>query len=171
MPIRPELLVRGLDGRPLPPQDLLDRIRRYDARIGLFYTNAAWAITEAWTDDDARREWIKRGEMQPEMAFDICGYLPITCSLDEALPYIERELRTHTAESFQAIRYAASHWNDVVQPAMVEEAVLSAVSNDLDASNIVTPGSGVSVAVDIAPGQSMSSKRAEKLLRRAARAG
>jgi hypothetical protein len=149
MPIRPEFMVRGLDGRPQPPVELIERLKKFDARIGLFYTNASWAITEAWKETDPRRERIQQGDMQPEMAFDICGYLPITCSLDEALPYIERELRLHTADSFAALRYTAQHWNDIVQPAMVEDAVLGAVSDTMGQS---VSGAGITpVTTDLTP--------------------
>jgi hypothetical protein len=152
VPIKPQYLVRGEDGRPLPPTELVEKLRQFDPRIGLFYTNAAWAITEAWTEEDPRRARIQAGEMQPEFAFDIAGYLPVTCSLDEALPYIERELRNHTAESFAALRYTAQHWNEVTQPAMLEETMRTAVDDDMHAMNIVSKDPGrVSVISDISP--------------------
>lgn len=151
MNIRPEYLVRGLDGRPLPPPELLAKLKQYDPRIGLFYTNAAWAITEAWREDDQRRQWIQSGEMQPEMAFDICGYLPVNCALEEAPAYIERELRSWTAEQFAGLRAAVNHWNDAQQTAIMENAVLSAVSDDLDKGNIVSPGISEAVAIDLKP--------------------
>ena len=141
--------MRGLDGRPQPPQELVAKLQQYDPRIGLFYTNAAWAITEAWREHDPRRQWIKAGEMQPEMAFDICGYLPVTCSIDQAPAYIERELRNCTAEQFQALRAAVVHWNDAQQDAIVENTVLAAVSDDLDKGNIVSPGISEAVAIDL----------------------
>lgn len=170
MPIRPEFLVRGLDGRPQPPLELIAKLQQYDPRVGLFYTNAAWAITEAWKEDDPRRARIQQGDMQPEMAFDICGYLPITCSLDEALPYIERELRVHTAESFAAIRYVASHWNDVAQPAAVEDALLGQVSNDM--GQFVSSAGITAVAADLTPApppDRMAIARAAKAAKREAK--
>ncbi len=130
MPVRPELLMRDMEGRPLPPSDLVAKLKAYDARIGLFYTKSAWAIIETWRETDARRAWIQDGSMPEHMAFDICGYLPLQCSLDEALPYIERELRGHTAESFAAIRAAANHWNETVQPAVLEDQFRGAVDAD-----------------------------------------
>jgi hypothetical protein len=163
MPIRPEFLVRDLEGRPQPPDELVRRLKRYDDRIGLFYTNVSWAITERWRENDPRWERVREGELQPEFAFDICGYLPITCSVDEALPYIERELRVHTAESFNALRYAVNHWNDTEQDRHLENTVLGAVSNDLDNDNIVSPGISASVIADITPtGERMAKVRTAK---------
>lgn len=166
MPIRPEFLVRDLEGRPQPPSDLLAKLKQYDDRIGLLYTNCSWAITERWRDTDPRWERVQQGEMQAEFAFDICGSLPITCSLDEALPYIERELRTYSAEQFAALRHTVLHWNDAVQDAVMENAILGAVSNDLDRSNIVTPGISTPVLTDLAsnvvPVDRMAKARAAK---------
>jgi hypothetical protein len=140
MPIHPQFIVRDMKGRPLPSPELVAKLKKYDPRVGLFYTKAAWAITEAWPENDPRRQYIQNGSMQPEYAFDICGYLPVTCAVDEAPAYIERELQSWSTEKFQGLRQAMNHWNDVEQPKMLEEAVLSHVSNDLDKSNIVTPG-------------------------------
>lgn len=171
MPIKPQFLVRGADGRPLPPQDLLERIQRFDPRIGLFYTNAAWAITEAWKDDDPRRERIQQGEMQPEFAFDVCGYLPVTCSLDEALPYIERELRNVSAEQFAALRYTVNHWNDVEIGDQQEQAVLGAVSDAMDRSNVVTPGISSAVVADVSGTPVTPIRQSRKERRAAMKAG
>lgn len=151
MPIHPQFLIRGADGNPKPSPELVARIKRFDPRLGLFYTKAAWAITEAWKDDDPRREWIKKGEMQAEYAFDICGYLPVTCALDEAPAYIQRELTSWSPEQFKGLRESVSKWNTqdaTGQDAIVEEQVLAAVSNDLDKSNIVTPGIYAAVPFD-----------------------
>lgn len=147
MSIRPEFLIRGADGRPLPPDDLMQRLKRYDPRIGLFYTKASWAITEAWKDDDPRRQWIRSGEMQPEFAFDICGYLPPTCGLDEAPAYIEQQLRYYTPEQFTGLREAVNNWNSAQQDAVLENAVLGGVSNALDKSNDVSPGISAPVGI------------------------
>lgn len=148
MPIHPQFIVRDMKGRPLPSPELVAKLKKYDPRVGLFYTKAAWAITETWRPDDVRWQWVQKGEMQPEYAFDICGYLPVTCSLDEAPAYIERELKSWTPSMFKGLRDAMQHWNDVEQPKMLEDTVLSAVSNDLDKSNIVTPGVYESVLKD-----------------------
>lgn len=152
MPIRPELLVRNAAGNPMPSPELLARLReRGGPNIGLFYTKAAWAITEAWPENSPKREWIQKGLMQPEYAFDICGYLPITCSIDEAPSYIERELASpaFSAEMFPQLRKAAKHWNDTVVEEEAFQKTMAAVSNDLDHFNIVSPGISAPVGIDL----------------------
>ncbi len=152
MPIRPEFLVRNAAGNPMPSPELVQRLReRGGPDIGLFYTKASWAVTQAWGEHDPRRERIKKGEMQPEYAFDICGYLPITCSLDEAPAYIARELASpsFTKEMFPQLRRAIAHWNDTVVEEQSFQATMGAVSNDLDQFNIVEPGVSAPVAIDL----------------------
>lgn len=152
MPINPQFLIKDAQGRPQPPDWLVTRLQRDNPGVGLFYTKAAWAITEAWRPDDPRRQWIQRGEMQPEYAFDICGYLPVTCSLLEAPAFIEQMLRGYDQTKWQGIRRAAQRWNfedGHGQDAETFEAVMSAVSNDLDRSNIVSPGAYIAVPFDL----------------------
>lgn len=146
MPIRAQDLLRGADGRPRPQPELLARLQKYDERVGLFYTNAAWAIIETWRPEDPRRARVQRGEMPEDMAFDICGYLPVTCSVDEAPAYIERELRSYTEHQFNALRHAVNHWNDVGMDQVLEEKVLGAVSDDLNKA-------GPSIGVFNVPGE------------------
>lgn len=138
--------MRELDGRPQPPQDVLARLRRYDERLGLFYTNAAWAITETWREDDPRREWIRDGSVQPEMAFDICGHLPVTASLEEAPAYIERSLRSYKPEEWKSLRDAARDWNMSGIDAQQEDEILGHVDNALTKS-------GPSIGVFAVPAQ------------------
>lgn len=140
MPIHPAFLVRDMQGRPLPSPELIAKLKKYDPRIGVFYRNVGWAITEAWGEHDPRRQWIQNGSMQPEYAFDICGDVPLTCSLDEVPAFIERELSSWTPDRFKGLREAVNHWNDVQLEKQIEDQVMSAVSNDLDRSDIVTPG-------------------------------
>lgn len=180
MPIRPELLVRNADGIPQPPQDLLARIQAQSGgRVGLLYTKAAWAITERWPEGDPRYQWVQDGSVQDAYAFDVCGYLPITCSLDDAPAYIERELRHYTTEQFQALRHTVNHWNEVVQDQAVEAEVIGAVTNALDAGNDVRPGISAPVATDVitpiaaptptpTPTDKMAAVRAAKAAKKAA---
>lgn len=166
MPIRPELLMRGLDGLPVPPQELVAKLKAFDARIGLFYTKGAWAITEAWRETDPRREWVQSGQMQEAMAFDICGYLPLSCSLDEALPYIERELRSYTMEQFTAIRHAAAHWNNPSggHDQLVEDKVRAGMENSgqMPTVGAVAVGADLTTAPPDAPQVPRRRKREAK---------
>lgn len=129
---RAELLIRGLDGVPLPPPELAAEIERRCPGAGLLYTRAAWAITLRWRPDDARRRFIQTGEMQPEGDFDVVGYLPVNCSLDQAPALIERELKNWPDDAFRDMRAAVDQWNNVGREAAIEDQVMGGVYNDLD---------------------------------------
>lgn len=154
MPINPLHIIRDFDGIPQPSPELVQRLKRFDARLGLRYTKTAWAITEEWAENDPRRARVRDEGMDPRFAIDICGYLPITCSLDEAPEYIRRELTSWAPGQFKALRESVAKWNDEGQDAAVMDQVLGAVSNDLAKSNIVTKGASEAVAIDLAPAKS-----------------
>lgn len=151
MPIDPRRLIRDFDGIPQPSPELVQRLKRFDPRIGIRYSKVAWQITEDWTENDPRRAGIRSGETDPRFAFDICGYLPISCDVSQAPAFIERELSSWSPTQFQALREATRRWNEEGQDAAVMDTVLSAVSNDLDKSDIVTKGASEAVAVDLKP--------------------
>lgn len=129
MGIQVSSLIRDEKGRPIPPTDLLARIKQYDDRLGLFYNNMGWAITETWRLSDPRWAMVQSGDLGGDFTFDICGYLPLTCSLDEAPAYITRELRAWTPDRFQSLRETVNHWNDVVQPAAQRDEALARVED------------------------------------------
>lgn len=171
MPIRPETLLRDAEGRLQPPQELLARIERAHPRVSLRYTKAAWAIIERWPEDSPRWAWVQDGSVPAEMAFDVCGYLPLTCSLDEAPAYIERELRSYTPEQYTAVRHAVQHWNDVVQDQQLETTMRDAVENALASNNDVSPGISTPIVADLQalppPVDKMAAARAAKAAKKA----
>ena len=82
----------GLDGNPLPPSDVVERLKNVDPALGLRYVHnmKMWAITWRWTLSDPRREMIQRGDMNPDDAFDVFAWLPEDCPPEQAFGYIER---------------------------------------------------------------------------------
>lgn len=111
MPIDPTKLMRDRMGVPLPPSDIQARLTAYDKRLGMRYLSASWAITWTWKPDDPRRATVRSGETPLEMAFDIVGWLPITCSLDEAPAFLERNLKSSSIPELQALSFEIAHYN------------------------------------------------------------
>lgn len=140
MPIRPELLVRGADGTPFPPPELVAKIQARSPGTSLRYRNAAWDIIQTWRENDPRWSRVQSQEISAEYAFDFCGSLPLTCGLDEAPGYIERELRNWSPEQFAELRESVRRWNETGRLDAMENVVLGAISDDIDKSNIITPG-------------------------------
>lgn len=89
-------------GVPIPPSSIVERLQRIDPHLNLRFIeqygdnpNARWwALTWDWPESDPRQEYVRRGEIGE--AFDILGYLPFDCPVDQAAPYIERVLKQQT---------------------------------------------------------------------------
>jgi hypothetical protein len=86
----------------IPNAEMLKRFRAVDPRLGLRLVvypmrdqantneHKTWAITYQWADDDKRRQMIARGQMAEDGDFDVLGWLPKDCSVEEAFSYFER---------------------------------------------------------------------------------
>jgi hypothetical protein len=82
----------GLDGDPLAPPEILERLHRVDPALGMkFIQEIGWAVTYRWPLDDPRRARVQLGELGPGAEYDIFAFLPEDCSPDEAFGYIERK--------------------------------------------------------------------------------
>lgn len=130
MPIHPGTLLRDALRRPIPPQWLLERLQREHHGIGVFYSKGAWVVTEAWKETDPRRARIQAGDMDPQMAFDICGSLPVTVDLPEVPGFLNQMLVGISRDKFTQIRDAVNKWNtfsEEGQDAVILDTVLDQV--------------------------------------------
>lgn len=93
-------MILDVTGAPVPPQDIVDRLQRIDDHLDLKYVQMGdpemglkhWAVVERWNANDSRRARIQAGEMSPESAFDVIGYLPLDTNPESAFGYIEMTL-------------------------------------------------------------------------------
>ena len=134
MPIDPRTLLRDARGVPQPPLWLTERLQRDNPGIGVFYTKASWAVTESWKHDDMRRKRIREEGLDPNFAFDVVGYLPTTCSLDEAPGFINGMLRGLPKSRFTETRNAVNNWNNTEwagQDAESYDELRDAIENDM----------------------------------------
>lgn len=109
----PSPILFGASGNPEPSTDIVRRLRELDPRLDLTWLSGAgkWAVRMHWLPDDRRRERIKRGEMPSDVAFDIIGYLPVDCSVDEAPPLLARMLRYWPNEDISKMVEGLTRWN------------------------------------------------------------
>lgn len=121
-------------GTPEPSPHVQRRLRA--AHPGLFLrflpqSGEHWAICLEWAGNDPRRAKVQSGDMAPERAHDIIGFLPMTCGADEAPAYIERSMRTFPREDVQRMT------DDVLASlrAPTEVAVQEAIAEVLDQAN------------------------------------
>jgi hypothetical protein len=57
------------------------------------------------------------------MAYDIIGYLPLGCSVDEAPAYLSKMVRAFPRDDIQRLSNAVESYNTGVVSAAVEEAI------------------------------------------------
>lgn len=136
--VRPELFLRDASGKPIPPAELSTRIAQ---QIGpgwfLRYLSAAWAVCRTWPPNDRRWEGVKTGENDPAFAWDIIGYLPMECAVDEAPAYLERMLRTDSRADVQAKSHVLGDWNALEVPKQLAEDVIQATRDVMGAADEV----------------------------------
>jgi hypothetical protein len=121
-------------GRPEPSPEVSRRLQAIHAGLHLRFIDAAeehWSVCMAWQPEDTRWSTVQSGEISPDRAFDIIGYLPMLCSADEAPSYLERMFRTFPRDDVQRMSDAMSNWNTDA----IHQAYESALSDVLDRPN------------------------------------
>lgn len=92
-------------GDPVAPPLAQAALQAVDPRFFLKWVKGVmqyWAICERWRDNDPRWERIQAGELSPENAWDVIGYLPLGCSAEEVEGYVLREFTRVTDPKKQA---------------------------------------------------------------------
>lgn len=120
-------------GGPVPSPSILAALKRLDPALGLRFIakfeQSEWAVTWEWPESDRRWARVRSQEISRESAYDILGYLPVDCSLDQARGYIEAHLKNYPIENVQRIRTRMHHWNEVELP---KQQVQQLVTDTLD---------------------------------------
>lgn len=102
-------------GRPEPSPEIQRRLGAIDPNLSLRWVagiGSHWAVTCRWREGDRRWEWVQTGVTPPDRAFDIFGYLPMDCPLEQAPAYIERVFRTFPRDDARKMADAVASWND-----------------------------------------------------------
>lgn len=122
-------IVLNQHGTPEPPSDLLARLRRVHPALSLRWSQMPgrpWAMTWEWPETDARWERVRKGDISQTSAFDIIGYLPADCPLDQAGAYVEASLKHYPRDEVRRLCERVSKWNATEVPAQQVQEVLSA---------------------------------------------
>lgn len=113
-------------GRPEPSPEIQRRLRQVHHGLSLKFNDGVaghWMVTMEWDRNDPRWEAVRTGVNDPASAYDIIGYLPMDCSIEEAPAYIERSLRSWPKESVRSLAGRMSHYNTQAGASQVEEAM------------------------------------------------
>lgn len=102
-------------GRPEPSPEIARRLAAITPRLTLRWLpgiGETWAVCLKWAEGDRRWQWVQEGKTDMDRAFDIVGYLPRDCSLDEAPAYLSRILRDYPREDVRNMTAAVAKWNE-----------------------------------------------------------
>lgn len=119
-------------GQPEPPTHVVARLRALHAGLHLKFlshTGEHWAVCMTWGPDDRRWERVQRGETDPASTYDIIGYLPVDCSVDEAPSHLERVLRQYPKDEIRNMADHVQHYNAT---APVNAAIDAALTEALE---------------------------------------
>lgn len=126
-------LVTNLNGAPEAPRDIVDRLRRVDPALGLRWMpdldRSSWALTWEWPLNDGRWARVQCNDISRESAYDIIGYLPVGCSIDQAAGYVETHLKQYPKEEIRKLHKAVQRWNEVEIP---QQQVSQVIADTLD---------------------------------------
>lgn len=102
-------------GRPEPSVEVTRRLKAIHSGLHLRYkgygSDSYWSVCMTWQRDDGRWEYVQSGALDPDSSYDIIGYLPMGCGVDEAPAYLERMLRTFPREDIQRIADHVTNFN------------------------------------------------------------
>jgi hypothetical protein len=104
-------------GRPEAPSDLQRRLGQVHPRLFLRHVQAAdavWAVCMRWDETDLRFGDVQSQVLDPERSFDIIGYIPRDCSVQEAPAYLERVFRQYPVEKVREVANRVEHFNKSV---------------------------------------------------------
>jgi hypothetical protein len=123
---------------------VLERIHRYSPSLNLRFMpdfdRSRWAFTWEWPSTDARWARVQSNEIPRDAAYDIIGYLPIGCSLDEAGSYVETHLKNYPIEEIRRLHAKTVQWNETEIPKQqVEQVVTDALDDTARATRQQTP--------------------------------
>lgn len=120
-------------GRPEPSPEISRRLRAIHPNLHLSFVNnyfqgEQWAVCMKWNPEDRRWQDVQNGKIPSDQSYDIIGYLPMLCGVDEAPAYLERMLRTFPREDINHLVDSMSNWDTGV----IQSAYQTALSEVLD---------------------------------------
>lgn len=143
------VLVNAL-GRPEPSPEVQRRLRAVHPNLFLRFIdglNSSWAICWAWPENDRRWSTVQSGEISPDRAFDIVGYLAMDCSLDEAPSYLHRVLRTFPKEEVSQLADRILRFNETEALNEQVNEVLKELTDSPDPTGLTKTRRGKKVQV------------------------
>lgn len=120
-------------GNPEPSPEIQRRLRAIDPRLSLrFHPDFSrhWSVRCEWKSDDRRWERVQGGDINPADAYDVIGWLPIDCSVEDAPAYLERTLAQFSQRTAERVAFDIEKWNTGSMMSDHINNVMSEMTND-----------------------------------------
>jgi hypothetical protein len=124
-------------GQPEPPTHVVKRLQALHAGLHLRFlglTGEHWAVCMTWSPEDRRWERVQQGKTDPASTYDIIGYLPLDCGVDQAASHLERVFRQYPKDEVRNMADHVQAYNESAPVgAAIEEALAEALDSPLEA--------------------------------------
>lgn len=82
-------------GQPVPPSEVVDRLRRIDEGLSIEWVESAWDMSyfglfQRWRQGDPRWERVQNGEIPESKARDLLTMFPRSCPAYEMAAWVEQ---------------------------------------------------------------------------------
>jgi hypothetical protein len=117
-------------GMPEPSPEISRRLTAISPGLHLRFlgsTGQHWAVCQTWDANNTGWARIQSGEVNPDRAFDIIGYLPVDCPVEQAPALLERMLRTYPKEDVRNMADAVYAYNETTPAAQAVEQAIAEV--------------------------------------------
>lgn len=116
----------SLDGTPTPPTEIVGRIKQIHPRLDLRFSDTSyhgeghkyWAVVMEWEENDKRRRLVKEGRLPLNSAYDVLGYLPLDCPVDQAYGYLVNNFKARPMTAGKLIEWVHKYNENVTASAM-----------------------------------------------------
>lgn len=113
-------------GQPEPPRAVVAGLARMSPDLGVrhygAYGHTHWGITCRWPEGDERWQHVRAGTCAEADAFDLVGWLPLDCPVDQAAGYVATALRTYPKSEVQRLAERVTAFNDARTDAVLGAA-------------------------------------------------
>lgn len=138
-------------GAPEPSPEIRRRLQAIHPRLDIRFIQSAeshWAITLDWEENDRRHRMVQSGDLAPNRAYDIVGYIPLDCSLDEVPGYVASVFRRSNKSEVNRLIERVAKFNETPAQKAVDEAI-GEVLDQKDPSKAGGPKVTVEVKADV----------------------
>ena len=152
-------------GDPVPPQDIVARLKALNPRYSLEWVSGAWGTSyyglfEAWAENDRRWQTVQSGETPKHKARDLLYMFPPECSPREFAAYVEQRfgpaVRDPRAEADRLVAQAQKLYAEALDTSVDKTIAMSMERRERESDHdlqvrggLATPTPMATVGIDL----------------------